>query len=154
MATKEAVWGLVEPIVQAHGCSLFDLEVPSGREGTLRVFVSRKEGVSVDHCARIGHEIRERDLEGTFLPGDFGLEVSSPGVNRKLTRRDHFEGAVGERVRVTVADAAGAKKTFRGVLRLVDGEVVVMDDEETKQEARFPLSSVKKAQVDFLFTQV
>jgi ribosome maturation factor RimP len=183
---KEKMWDLVEPIVSRRGLEIFDIEMPRG-QGCLRVFVSRpknggtqdndaaNQGVAIDDCSKIAKEIL--DLEGLdeFMPGSTILEVSSPGINRKLSRTEHFYGAVGERLRLVVdkdvilkakdiiAEDSGAsnieKEVVRGTLVSFDGKILNIDEEKPGKdkisEAKpisLPLENIHEARVDFLFS--
>ena len=81
------------------------------------------------------------------------LEVSSPGVNRRLRLPQHFPGAVGERVRVKFRSEGNVYRVVTGVLFAVDGDVLFVNDEQSKQKEpiRVSLSDIKEARVDFKF---
>jgi ribosome maturation factor RimP len=84
-----------------------------GRAKTLRIFVDRSGGVSHELCARITGHLRDLLL-------DYGVEVSSPGPARPLTRPDHFRRFVGHRVRVRTREAIEGRSEFKG--ELVDAD--------------------------------
>ena len=89
-------------------------ELAGDPEGALR-----EGSVSVDNCAEVSRAIlRMPDVE-ELLPGNTLLEVSSPGINRRLSLRDHFEGAISERVKVTYETEERGSRTVRGVLESV-----------------------------------
>src|SRR5208282_153191 len=92
------------PPIEALAYELVDIEFASaGRGGVLRIFIDRKTadagaGITVDDCARVSHAVSEV-LEGEDpIPGAYTLEVSSPGFDRILRKRAHFERFVGARV--------------------------------------------------------
>jgi ribosome maturation factor RimP len=174
---KGPLWRVIEPLVREAGLELFDLEAPPSGRGTLRVFIWRPggeaalskdsahlkdgahlKGVGIDDCVRISKRITNLENVDEVLPGDWLIEVSSPGVNRKLKRPEHFAGAVGERVKLTVAGADGRNEVLTGVLVGFDGTVVELDVEAEKQKepvARraVPFGRVQNARVDFLFSE-
>lgn len=148
------IWDTIETIVKAQGLELFDLQVPSGNSGTLRVFIwgnsANGRAVTVGDCAKVSKRISMREDIDAILPGDSRLEVSSPGVNRELRRKEHFATAVGERVRVSVSVEGGANRVVLGKLESFDGSSVRVK-EERGQEIIIPLRNVLKARVEYLF---
>lgn len=126
---------------------LFDIE-DSG--SVLRVFISKTSGqVTIDDCAALSNQITNDPRVEELLPGDKLLEVSSPGVNRKLSRVDHFEGALNERVRIKYSSPSVT--VVRGIVTKVEDETVVLSEEEKGVILKIPLSSIKEARVDFKF---
>lgn len=104
-----------------------------GRGNVLRFYLDRPEsGVTIDELTtmsrRLGDLIDVHDL----VPGSYTLEVSSPGINRRLRQPDHFRRYLGKRVRVRTVEASGGRRTFVGVLRAVrsDGIVCAVGEDE------------------------
>lgn len=154
MLGKDGIWQVLAPEVERLGFQLFDIQVPGGRgQGILRVFIQRPGGgsVTIDDCSRIASDLSGHPQANDFLPGDTLLEVSSPGVNRRLSRPEHFSGAIGERVRLTVSEMDGKKHVVRGLLQAVEAGQLQLQNEETNAVERFALSAVSEARVDFLF---
>jgi ribosome maturation factor RimP len=127
---------LVEPIVEQAGAELVDLEV-AGSYGrpVVRAYVDTEEGITLDECARLSR-LLEAELERSgAVPERYVLEVSSPGIERPLTRRAHFERFVGHVVDVRLYAKRDGRKKFMGTLEVVeDGErgfrIVVRDGQE------------------------
>jgi ribosome maturation factor RimP len=127
---------LVEPIVEQAGAELVDLEV-AGSYGrpVVRAYVDTEEGITLDECARLSR-LLEAELERSgAVPERYVLEVSSPGIERPLTRRAHFERFVGHAVDVRLYAKRDGRKKFMGTLEVVeDGErgfrIVVRDGQE------------------------
>lgn len=92
------VWELAEPLAKDLGLMLWDVQyVKEGAEWFLRIFIDREEGVSIDDCVDMTHAIDPVLDEEDPVPQEYILEVSSPGLERKLTRPEHFvilEGAL------------------------------------------------------------
>ena len=98
----------LEPIVEQAGAELVDLEV-AGSHGrpVVRAYVDTKQGITLDECARLSR-LLEAELERTgAVPERYVLEVSSPGIERPLTRRSHFKRFVGQDVDVRLHAVAG-----------------------------------------------
>jgi ribosome maturation factor RimP len=131
---------LVRPVVESDGLELVD--VTFGREHgrrVLRLTVDRADGVDLDAISRISEKVSRRlDLEG-FEPGPYALEVTTPGLQRRLRRPDDFRRAVGERVRITTEEGA-----VEGPLREADDEAILVGG--TDEERRVPLSRVRSAE--------
>lgn len=155
MASRSEIWKQVSDLVDAEGLALFDLDPPSRREGLLRVYICRPEshsgGIGLEDCARVSRRLTG-ELRATNAPSsDWTIEVSSPGVNRRLRLPEHFDGAIGERVRVTFLNGDGAKQVVIGSLRRTDETSLVLEDEEGGTEMTIKRSDVEDARVDFLF---
>jgi ribosome maturation factor RimP len=91
--------------------------IGSRRAPRLRVFLDRPDGVDLDLCARVTHHLRD-------LLVDYGVEVSSPGPERPLTKPDHFRRHVGRRVRVRTAEPIDGRSDFKGELLGADADSV------------------------------
>ena len=126
----------LEPIVEQAGAELVDLEV-AGSHGrpVVRAYVDTKQGITLDECARLSR-LLEAELERTgAVPERYVLEVSSPGIERPLTRRSHFERFVGQDVDVRLYEKREGRKKYLGTLESVeDGErgfrITIRDGEE------------------------
>jgi len=134
MAQVRDLTGLFQPVVETMGYELVGVEFLGGSgHGTLRVYIDRDEGVNLDDCAAISHQISGiLDVEEP-IPQAYDLEVSSPGINRPLFKLDDFERYRGRIAKIKLAVALDGRKNFRGELRgvtearavniEVDGEV-------------------------------
>ena len=93
---------LAEPLLAAEGLELLDVEFVREQGGwILRLFIDQPGGaVGVDECAKASHLLGPAlDVED-FIPHTYSLEVSSPGLNRPLKKKEHFERVVGQKVRL------------------------------------------------------
>jgi ribosome maturation factor RimP len=126
----EQVWKITEPVVMHHGLEIIDIEYRHESHGTvLRFFLDRAEGgVSLDELAPmsryLGDVLDVRDV----VPGAYVLEVSSPGINRRLRQPNHFRRYIGKRVRIRTVAPQGGRRNFLGVLEGVEEDGVVVDD--------------------------
>lgn len=126
----------LEPIVEQAGAELVDLEV-AGSHGrpVVRAYVDTVQGITLDECARLSR-LLEAELERTgAVPERYVLEVSSPGIERPLTRRAHFERFVGHEIDLRLYTKREGRKKYVGTLEAVeDGEqgfrIVVRDGQE------------------------
>lgn len=116
----------------------------------LRLFVDREGGVTISDCERISREL-ETLLEVEGVLGERSiLEVSSPGLNRPLTKPEHFVKYAGKKAAVTTSRTIpeyGERRNYKGLIRAVENEQVVMEIDQ--QEFRVPLSLIEKAHLVF-----
>ena len=162
MATTAEIWQFLKESVGEHGFSLFDVDVPSGGRGVLRVYLAQQDqtpdGINLDDCAAVGKALSASDALDALIPGDITIEVSSPGVNRRLRRPDHFQGAVGERVKLRFFETASIDtsvrkgKTVFGTVVGFDGNCLSLKEEESSAALEIPLSEIEHANIDFIFT--
>src|SRR5277367_6880900 len=102
---RDGLMRLLEPPIEALGFDVVDIEFArSGSGGVLRIFIDRQlsgleGGVTVDDCARVSQAVSELlETHQDLIKGRYTLEVSSPGFDRILRTRAHFERFVGERI--------------------------------------------------------
>jgi ribosome maturation factor RimP len=169
-SSGSSVWERVRRVAEEVGVELFDIDFPSeggGHSGVLRVYImrtkpsetpvegiegdDRRPGVSLEDCARVSKKLIDIDEQEGIIPDNCSLEVSSPGINRRLRLPDHFRGAVGERVKVKYRDAAAGMKVITGILKAVSGDKLEIAGEEKSGEVVVDLAEVKEARVDFRF---
>lgn len=125
---KSELENLIEPTVVKLGYELSDLELKlGGRDGLVRVFIDRPEGVGLEDCEIVSRQLSAvLDVEDP-LPGHYTLEVSSPGLDRKLTKPEHFRRFAGETVRVKLRFPLGGRRNFRGVLQSADDKRIEVE---------------------------
>ncbi len=126
--TGDELGQLLEPTIERLGYELSDLEVKlGGKNGFLRVFIDRPEGIGLDDCEKVSRAISALlDVEDP-LPGHYALEVSSPGLDRKLTKVSHFQRFTGETVKVKMRFPVAGRKRFRGTLMSSNDEEIVLE---------------------------
>ena len=142
---------LAEPIAQELGYELWDVEyVKEGADFILRVTIDNDEGITIDDCETMTRAIDPILDEHDPIPDSYLLEVSSPGIERELTRDDHFELCVGEKVEVRLFAPVDGSRVWVGILgeRDEEGNVPV----ETAGVTRaFPKSAIAKVRTVFDF---
>jgi ribosome maturation factor RimP len=124
---------IVQPTIEGMGYELVRLRLMGGRRATLQIMAERPEGwIEVEDCARISRAVSAvLDVEDP-IEGEYVLEVSSPGIDRPLTRLKDFERWAGYEARLETSEAIDGRRRFRGVLAGVeDGEVLVEIPEGT-----------------------
>jgi ribosome maturation factor RimP len=135
----------IKSLVESIGLKLYGTEVVSEHGETIyRVNVTSPDGVSLDSCVEATRLISPLLDVTPPVGGEYRLEVSSPGIERKLRTLEHFENSVGEKVALTTLE----KKKLRGELLRVEGESIVIADEE-EGETSVEFSQIAKARTYF-----
>jgi ribosome maturation factor RimP len=115
------VEALIEPLVHARRCTLYDLELTQrGAFQMLRVVIDRPGGVDSDTCATVSRMVSRALDDADFISGSYTLEVSSPGLERALRRPDHFVSAATEKVTARVK--ARSHGSLVGILAEADDQ--------------------------------
>jgi len=144
--TADELRKLLEPSIERLGYELSDLEVKlGGRSGVLRIFIDHPQGIGLDDCEKVSLAVSALlDVEDP-LPGQYNLEVSSPGLDRKLTKVEHFQRFAGETVKVQMRFPIAGRKRFRGTLVSSDEENIVV--EVDGQSHSLPVATIETARL-------
>ncbi|MGC2210468.1 MAG: ribosome maturation factor RimP [Candidatus Korobacteraceae bacterium] len=148
---------IAERVAHSSGLVLWDIELKgSGASRTLRVFIDKPEGVSHEDCAAYSREASTIfDIEDAVPGGAYLLEVSSPGLDRKLFKPEHFARFAGSLIKFSTRELVNGNRQFEG--RLVgfsEGQLTVdLDQVASRKKAKVqgagvivvPLSNVEKA---------
>jgi ribosome maturation factor RimP len=134
----------IAKIIEANGAALYDIEIVTEFDETIfRVLVTKVGGVDLDLCATISHELSPFLDVHPPMSQRYRLEVSSPGIERKLTKPVHFKNAIGEKVKLKIM---GGDK-LKGTLKSADNDGIVV---ETKQgDERFEYGALGTAKTYF-----
>ena len=138
---------LVEPTVEAMGYGLVRLVLNPGRGSRLQVMVERKNdsAMTVDDCAQVSRALSAvLDVEDP-IEGPYTLEVSSPGIDRPLTRLADFERFAGHEAMVELTEPVEGQRRFKGRLLGVSGEAVRIGGLE--REVALPARKIRRAKL-------
>jgi ribosome maturation factor RimP len=148
---RDALMRLLEPPIEALNYELVDVEfAQAGRGGVLRIFIDRRAedsslGVTVDDCANVSHAVSQvLEIEDP-IKGHYTLEVSSPGFDRILRTRAHFERFVGERIFAELKLPIDGRRRFVGVLKSIAEDAVVVEVDGKAHS--LPLERIQKARL-------
>ncbi len=144
----EQVTRTVEPILQESAIELVDIEFrPSGKRWLLRIYIDKEGGVSIADCERASKEMsRLLDVED-IIDHPYVLEVSSPGLTRRLRKKADFERSKGKMCRIVTRSEVDGKNEFRGeIVFVAEDEVKIRDESDIH---RIPLSVIAKANLEF-----
>jgi ribosome maturation factor RimP len=148
---RDALMRLLEPPIEALDYELVDVEFArEGRGGVLRIFIDRRAGdtgagITVDDCARVSHAVSQVLETEDPIKGHYTLEVSSPGFDRILRVRAHFERFVGERIFAELKVAKDGRRRFVGVLKSIEGDTIVVEVDGKAHS--LPLERIQKARL-------
>lgn len=141
-----ALQTLLEPSVTALGYQLWGVEyLAQGRSALLRIYIDADDGITVEDCARVSHQVSGvLDVEDP-IAGEYRLEVSSPGMDRPLFRLEQFAQAAGDTVKLKLRMNYEGRRNFKGrLVGVEEDEVVLLVDDH---EYLFPLGDIEKANV-------
>ncbi|MBQ2932902.1 MAG: ribosome maturation factor RimP [Clostridia bacterium] len=140
---------LAKPIAEENDCYIYDLEyLKEGKSRTLRIFADKEGGgISLDECEAISRKLSEELDKKDPIPENYMLEVSSPGIERRLRNPEHFSRYIGETIDIGLYKAENGSKTLSGklvsfedgkiTLETESGNVSIMQSETTGVKLHF-----------------
>ena len=142
---------LIQEIVAAEELELVDLEFKGGlNHRILRIYIDKPAGITHADCQRVSEQVgTELEVEG-LIPGAYTLEVSSPGLTRKLSVARDFEKSRGRLLKLQTKEPIDGQRSFRGILTEFDGQVLTVV-QKNGTTTRIPLLVVSKANLDVDF---
>ena len=140
---------LIQPFLSAQGVELVEVEFTQPKRGraTLRLFVDREGGITLEEIARVSRVVSELLDVHDLISSSYTLEVSSPGLTRKLKTPEDFERFRGRLVRLTTKGIWEGKQVHRGILQGLANEEVSLAEGDTV--VVIPLEEIAKARLDF-----
>ncbi len=138
--------GIIEPVITAMGYEYVGAEfTKSSKNSVLVVYIDSRDGIQLEDCTRVSHQISGvLDVEDP-IPGNYSLEISSPGMDRLLFKAEHFQQFAGHRARVRLYAPQDGRKKFTGELLGLEGQDVLLSvDGETY---RLPVNAIEKARL-------
>jgi ribosome maturation factor RimP len=136
----------ISKIVEANGARLYDTEVATEFDDTIyRVYITAPEGVTLDQCAEISNELSPFLDVHPPVQGQYRLEVSSPGIERKLTKPKHFQQSVGDKVKVKIL---GGDK-LKGTLKSADDKGITIETKEGEDSFTYDELGTVKTYFEF-----
>jgi len=124
----------ISKIIEANGASLYDTEVVTEFDETIyRVLITKVGGVTLDLCTTISYELSPFLDVNPPMSQAYRLEISSPGIERKLTKPVHFKNAVGEKVKLKL----GGGNKLKGILKLADDNGIVVETKSAEESYKY-----------------
>jgi ribosome maturation factor RimP len=138
---------MIEPTIVGLGYELSDIEVKlNERDGIVRIYIDKlPDGVGMEDCEAVSRQVSALlDVEDP-IPGNYTLEVSSPGLDRRLTKLEHFERFLEEVVRIKLRFPQDGRRNFRGTLKAANAEKI--DIEVDGEMFELPLATIESARL-------
>lgn len=144
---SEQLEAMIEPVVTALGCQLWGVErLSQGKYSILKIYIDAEKGIDVDDCARVSRQVSALlDVEDPFN-GNYTLEVSSPGLDRRLFKLEQFEIFKGAQVKLSLRRPYDGQRRFTGILCGVEKDDVVLRS-NNDEEILFPFEQIEKANI-------
>jgi len=140
----EQIANLLTPTIQDQGVSLYDLEfLKEGSARILRLYIDKEPGVDLEDCERVSRAAEEVLDAHDPIPTAYYLEVSSPGIERKLSKPEHYTRYTGHKIALRLYGPVEGRKKFtgqltgyeNGVLTLTEGDGAVHHFQQTQVSA-------------------
>ena len=148
LGIEEKLKDIAGRVAETNGLELVHVDtVGTIKKLTVRIFIDKPGGVTLEDCARVSRETGEILDNEDFIPAAYLLEVSSPGLERELYSLGDFKKFAGSRAKVRTHSPIEGQRNFRGRIVRVEGEEIVFQD-LTSGEVKFPYSGVAKANLE------
>lgn len=144
---SEQLEEMIEPVVNGLGCQLWGIEkLSQGKYSVLKIYIDAEKGIDVDDCARVSRQVSALlDVEEP-LKGDYTLEVSSPGLDRRLFKLEQFDNYKGAQVKLSLRRPYEGRRRFTGILCGIEEKDVVLRS-DSNEEILFPFEQIERANI-------
>jgi ribosome maturation factor RimP len=148
-AEDRKILELLEPVAETLGLDIVRLRLMGGQTRRLQVMAERPadHDISIDECARLSRAFSQVLDAADPIAGEYLLEVSSPGIDRPLTRLQDFETWQGYEARLELDRLVENRKRFRGNLAGVEGDSIAIDLEDEEETALVPFAWITEAKL-------
>jgi ribosome maturation factor RimP len=146
-ALADRIAALIEPSLTAMGYDLVRVQIDGKRQARVQVMAERSDGsgMGVEDCAQLSRHISALLEVEDPIEGSYTLEVSSPGIDRPLTRPADYARFAGHVAKVELRYARDNRRRFTGTIKGLDGETVLLDTEEGS--VSLPLAEIERAKL-------
>ena len=143
---QTALDNLVKSTVEGLGFILWGYEYrPHGESALLRIFIEKKEGISVDDCALVSRQIGAAlDVED-IIPVAYILEVSSPGMDRVLFSEEQYQAYIGDKIKIRTRTRIEDRRNFKGLLVSANESIVTVKVDN--EDFAIPYESIDRARL-------
>jgi ribosome maturation factor RimP len=146
----EKVHSIAERVAASLGLEVIEVEMRGGGKARmLRIFIDKPTGVTHEDCANLSREVSTiLDVEDAVPGGAYVLEVSSPGLDRKLFRPSDFERFQGSRVKLTTRAPVNGNRHFEGRLERFESGKLTLDLAEARRKLRPQQGTPQKLEIE------
>ncbi|MBE0436580.1 MAG: ribosome maturation factor RimP [Methylomicrobium sp.] len=150
----EHLVNLIQPIVEGLGYECVGIEYnPHPRNGLLRIYIDNEQGILVEDCSKVSHQVSGMlDVEDP-IQGNYQLEISSPGDDRPLFSIQQFERFIGHMVSVNLFKPIEKRRKISGVIQSVDNDTVFLQEGERVYEIPFQAMSKARLVPEYLINK-
>lgn len=150
----EHLIALIEPVVEGLGYECVGIEYNAHpRHGLLRIYIDTENGVLVEDCTKVSHQVSGvLDVEDP-IPDNYSLEVSSPGSERPFYKLSQFERYIGSTVAVHLFSPVNGRRKITGKIVKIEGDVVILKENENILEMPFAAMSKARLVPEYLPTK-
>lgn len=142
----EHILNLIEPVVEGLGYECVGIEYnPHPQNGMLRIYIDGPNGILLEDCSKVSHQISGvLDVEDP-IEGNYHLEISSPGEDRPFFKLSQFERFAGSTVAINLFQAVEKRRKITGVIKGVEGDIVLIEEGESIYN--IPFQAMSKARL-------
>ena len=145
----DQIHAIVERVAASSGLEVVEIELRGGKSRMLRIFIDKPGGVTHEDCASVSREVSTIfDVEDAMPGGAYTLEVSSPGLDRKLLRAADFERFQGSRVKLTTKEPVNGNRHFEGRLGRFAAGRLTLDLSEARKKFRPRQQEIEKLEIE------
>jgi|JI61114BRNA_FD_contig_31_6344790_length_1376_multi_4_in_0_out_0_2 ribosome maturation factor RimP len=146
----EKIWEIADRVAREANVEVVDIEfLGGGKHRVLRIYIDKDPSVTLAECQSVSNGVEAVLDDADLIPGgEYTLEVSSPGVERKLTRPRDFEKSVGKKVKLVLREPMAKSTTWIGTLQSFAENILTVET-AAGVAAQIPLEKVKKANLKF-----
>lgn len=145
---QEKLDDLLRPAIEGLGYELVGIEYqPMGKHTVLRIYIDSADGVTVDDCSRVSHQVSGVLEVEEPIKSAYTLEVSSPGIDRPLFDIEHFRQFVGSKVKVKLFHAMNGKRKLVGQIESVEGNNINISTEDSDELFQLQMDDIDKANI-------
>ncbi len=150
----EHLVNLIEPIVEGLGYECVGIEYnPHPQHGLLRIYIDSENGVMLDDCTKVSHQVSGvLDVEEP-IQGNYNLEVSSPGADRPFFKPSQFQKFIGSTVTVNLFKPLNKRRKITGLIQKVEGDNIVLQEGDQVYEIPFKAMSKARLVPEFLLNK-
>jgi len=140
---------ILAPILETEGLILYDVEfIKRSRSSILRIYIDREGGVNHGHCQSVSNRLSAQLEVDDIIAGPYTLEVSSPGLTRRLKKEDHFVKSSGRLAKVTFKKEFGPPQQVLGTLRVMEGKRFQVVPKSGEEPVEFSFDDVAIAALE------
>lgn len=145
-ATETKIKECLEPIINNLGYEIYDIIYEKeAKDNYLRIFIDKDEGISLNDCENVNNSVTDILDEKNFIKNSYMLEISSPGIERRIREDKHLEENIGKKVEIHTFKAVKGQKILIGILESYDENKVTIKYE--RQENKKKQKSIKQNEI-------